>query len=115
MKYLLMIIAVVMIFAAPALASDGNVSNDNLAKMGLSGMNVMSDAQGTAVRGLGYARVSGTSYAVLRGSNDVANYSAKSNTGPNNYLAAGIAVSGVGNSSGRFVVSGGLSVAYARR
>jgi hypothetical protein len=54
MKYLLMTLAVVMICAGPVLASDGNLSKAQLAKMGLSGMAVMSDDQGTAVRGMGY-------------------------------------------------------------
>jgi hypothetical protein len=115
MKYLLMTLAVVVIFAGQALATDGNLSNDMLAKMGLSGMSVMSDAQGAAVRGMGYAAVYGTSYANLYGSGSVNGYSAVSNTGSNPYIAGGIAVSGVGNSSGRFVVAGGFSVAVAKK
>jgi len=74
MKYLLMIIAVVMIFAAPVLANDGNVSNDTLAKMGLSGMNAMSDAQGTSVRGMGFAYVNVTIYLVSGASTVTVNY-----------------------------------------
>jgi hypothetical protein len=54
MKFVLPILAVVALFAGQAMAADGNVSNDQLAKMGLSNMQVMSDAQGTAIRGMGY-------------------------------------------------------------
>ncbi len=66
MKYLLMTLAVVMIFAGPALAADqGNLSQAQLAKLGLSGMAIMSDAQGTAVRGMGFSLAFGASYAKL--------------------------------------------------
>ncbi|MBN2579611.1 MAG: hypothetical protein JXB10_11525 [Pirellulales bacterium] len=54
MKYLLALLAVVALFAGQAVAADGNVSNDMLAKMGLSNMQTISDAQGTAVRGMGF-------------------------------------------------------------
>jgi hypothetical protein len=54
MKYVLPILAVVALFAGQAMAADGNVSSNMLAKMGLSNMQVMSDSQGTAVRGQGY-------------------------------------------------------------
>ena len=64
MKYLLMTLAVVMIFAAPALAADGNVSSAALAKMGLSGLSVMSDDQGAAVRGMGFIAVGSVSVVI---------------------------------------------------
>jgi len=67
MKYLLMTLAVVMMFAGPALAADhGNLSQSQLAKMGLSGMNAMSDTQGTAVRGMGFSLAFGASYAHIQ-------------------------------------------------
>ena len=54
MKYLLMTLAIVMLFVGPALAADhGNLSQSQMAKLGLSGMTQMSDSQGTAVRGMG--------------------------------------------------------------
>ncbi len=66
MKYLLMTLAVVMMFAGPALAADhGNLSQSQLAKLGLSGMAVMSDTQGTAVRGMGFSLAFGVSYATI--------------------------------------------------
>jgi len=76
MKYLLMILAIVMIFAGQALAADGNVSHDLLTKMGLSSLNVMSDAQGTAVRGMRYAAVYGANLSVLLGSSGTSGYKA---------------------------------------
>ena len=55
MKYLLMTLAIVLMFAGPALAADhGNLSQSQLAKLGLSGMTVMSDAQGTSVAEWGW-------------------------------------------------------------
>ena len=58
MKNVFLTLALVALFAAPAFAANGNLSNDMLSKMGLSGLQAMSDAQGTAVRGLGFVSVS---------------------------------------------------------
>ena len=66
MKYVLMALAAVAIFAAPSLAADGNVSNEMLAKMGLSGISVMSDDQGTAVRGMGFVIAGSGSVVIAR-------------------------------------------------
>lgn len=63
MKNVLLTLAVVALFAAPAMAADGNLSHDMLSKMGLSGIQVMSDTQGNAVRGLGFSVAFGASYA----------------------------------------------------
>jgi hypothetical protein len=41
--------------AAPALAGDGQVSNRSLARMGLRGMKVLSDKDGSQVRGTSIA------------------------------------------------------------
>ena len=90
MRYLLMSLAVLTIFAAPVLADQGNLSHSQLAKMGLSGMSIMSDAQGTSVRGMGSVTVSGRSVAVLLGSSAGCGYSA---TG--GQLAAGSSASSV--------------------
>lgn len=66
MKYVLSVVALVVMMAGAAKA-DGNVSSSMLAKMGLSGMQVMSDVQGTTVRGMGYYHrqntVAGASFA----------------------------------------------------
>src|SRR5580704_8099836 len=66
MKTLLSVAAVVVLAAAPAMAGDGRVSHQSLAKMGLAGMQTMSDSQGMAVRGQ-FAIASGTSFAVQFG------------------------------------------------
>ena len=42
------------IASANAAAPNGNVSNDTLAKLGLSGMQRVSDAQGMNIRGKGF-------------------------------------------------------------
>jgi len=62
MRYLLAILAVLGLFVGQAMAADGNVSQDTLAKMGLS-MQTMTDSQGTAVRGMGFGVVFGASVA----------------------------------------------------
>jgi hypothetical protein len=58
MKYVLPILVVLALFAGQAMAADGNVSSNTLAKMGLSNMQSMSDVQGTAVRGMGFVTIS---------------------------------------------------------
>jgi hypothetical protein len=71
MKTLLSVAALVVFAVAPAMAGDGHVSHQSLAKMGLSGMQVMSDSQGMAVRGQ-FAIASGTSFAFQSGQGGVA-------------------------------------------
>jgi hypothetical protein len=116
MKYVLPILAIVALFAGQAVAADGNVSSDILAKMGLSNMQVMSDAQGTSVRGMGFSAVAGSSTARLFGSSATNSYVAV-DTGKKT-LAAGASVSGVvvGVNSvvGPWVVAGGGSIAVTR-
>jgi hypothetical protein len=46
---------VLSLTAAPALAGDGQVSKNSLAKMGLSGMKVVPDREGMQVRGTSIA------------------------------------------------------------
>ena len=64
MKALLMLVAVlVALVAAPAVADDGQVSQASLRAVGLGGMQVVSDAYGSQVRGRtsGFVAVRGTS------------------------------------------------------
>jgi hypothetical protein len=82
MKILLGIASVIAFSVAPALAGEGRVSDQSLAKMGLSGMKAMSDAQGMHVRGLSIAVVGGISTATIHGSGGTA-------TSTNFYFAAG--------------------------
>jgi len=63
MRYILLTLALVALFAVQAMANDGNVSNVTLEKMGLSAMKTMTDIEGALVRGKGYAMVWSSSYA----------------------------------------------------
>lgn len=49
---LTLVFTALLLAATPAWAADGRVSKENLASLGLSGMRVMSDAEGLSVRGL---------------------------------------------------------------
>jgi hypothetical protein len=82
MKTLLSIASVLVLSAAPAMAGEGRVSNQSLAKMGLSGMQTMSDAQGMQIRGTSIAVVAGISYAHISGEGGSAG-------SVNGYFAAG--------------------------
>jgi hypothetical protein len=50
MKTLVTVALGLLFSAAPAFAVDADLSQESLAKMGLGGMQAMSDVQGTAVR-----------------------------------------------------------------
>ena len=53
MKLLIGFAAIVCLSAASAMAGDGRLTNQSLAKIGLVGMQGMSDVQGLEIRGLG--------------------------------------------------------------
>ena len=119
MRSLLMVCAVVclaLVAGVATAATPGQVSDATLASFGLSGMQQMSDAQGTHVRGMGFAAVSGFSAARAPGGQVSANnYVAVSAT--SNALAAGASVSFAASSVGPFTVAGiagGGAVAYAK-
>jgi hypothetical protein len=123
MKYLLMTLAVVMIFAAPVLADNGNLSQNQLAKLGLSGMSSMSDAQGTAVRGMGFSLAFGASYAKQGNSAGTVNgYLAVDSSKKGGTLAGGANISVAGSAgSGWFggtqwnvVGAAGGSIAFTK-
>jgi len=82
MKTLLSIASVLVLSAAPAFAGQGQVSKQSLAKMGLSGMQIMSDEQGQQIRGTSIAVVAGGSIATIHGAGGSA-------TSVNGYFAAG--------------------------
>jgi|SRR5579862_7542644 len=119
MKILFALASIVAFSVAPAFAGEGQVSNQTLNKMGLSGMKVMSDQQGMQVRGLSIAVVGGFSQAAswTRG--------AEAST-TNFYFAAGQHSASGGNLSGAatlnlgyhssltIVAAGGFSSASAR-
>ncbi len=66
MKVLLGLAAVVAFSATSAMAGEGRVSDQSLAKMGLANMKTMSDSQGMHIRGLSVL-VGGGSYATING------------------------------------------------
>jgi hypothetical protein len=66
MKSLIAFASVVALSVVPAFAAEGHVSHQSLAKMGLSGMKAMADAQGAQIRGLSVI-VGGGSYATISG------------------------------------------------
>jgi hypothetical protein len=127
MKYLLMILAVVMIFAAPALAADqGNLSQNAMAKMGLSGISVMSDVQGTSIRGMGFSKAWGSSWAGVKGAGSDNAYFAV-DKGKKGSLAGGLNLSIAGKGTlnaglaagdialgSRIVFAGGGSIAFTK-
>ncbi|HUE13678.1 MAG TPA: hypothetical protein VMR25_05905 [Planctomycetaceae bacterium] len=59
MKLLIGLAAIVGLSAVSAMAGEGRLSNQSLAKIGLVGMKVMSDSQGLEIRGLGVTDGSG--------------------------------------------------------
>ena len=66
MKSLIALASVAML-AVPAFAGEGHVSNQSLAKMGLTGMKTMADSQGAQIRGLSVAVAGGIGYSTLNG------------------------------------------------
>ncbi len=95
------------------------VPDNTLAMMGLSGIQTMSDVQGTTVRGMGgTAVVYGTETATAPGCVSAVNgYCAKGcgDCASAAGVAGSLAVSGIGSSSGCFIVAGSIAVggAYA--
>ena len=67
MKYALAIAAVLVAACGTTYAAEGNVAKNTLAEMGLPGISVMSDAQGAAIRGQGFAYTSSISASALPG------------------------------------------------
>ncbi len=70
MRSLLMVCAVMclaLVAGVANAATPGQVPDATLASFGLSGMQQMTDVQGTQVRGMGFAAVSGFSFAAAPG------------------------------------------------
>lgn len=122
MKNVLIALALVALCSGTLFAAD--VSDQTLAKMGLSGMQSVSDAQGLQIRGMGtQASVFGVTAAWTRNSADVNGYHAEAEHRRGDSFAVGasigVAVKGGYNSAtGNWRISGGAavgaSVAYAR-
>lgn len=66
MRTLIASMAVALMMAGSAYAEDGAVSKDTLASFGLGGMQTMTDAQGTQIRGK-FVKVWGVSFARVHG------------------------------------------------
>ena len=119
------LVACVALVAGTANAA-GQISDNTLAQMGLAGLQTMSDVQGTEVRGMGFAAVSGTNTARLFGSTASNSYVAVSDPRRGSALAAGASVGIVAAGIGVFpnnagpsgavvgVIAVGGAVAYAR-
>ncbi len=122
MRFLLcacLVACVVMTAGFAGAATPGQVPDNTLAMIGLSGIQPMTDVQGTEVRGMGgTAVVYGTEVATAPiGVVALNGYYAK---GTGYYasaagVAGSLAVSGIGGSSGSFIVAGSIAVggAYA--
>jgi len=112
MKVLFTVASVVAFSVAPAFAADGQVSHQSLAKMGLSGMKAMTDAQGMSVRGLSIAVVTGESNVNLGRGNSADSQFFAAGYGRGTHYAAGASLSGGGTGRG-FVIVGTAAVAIA--
>jgi len=89
MKTLLTIASVLVLSASPAFAGEGQISKQSLAKMGLSGMQTMSDAQGMQIRGTAaIVIVSGKSTATVPGATSTNSYYATA-SGSGSHAASG--------------------------
>ncbi len=116
MKSLLTLLAV----CAVAITLSSNVQAEQVSKstlnaMGLSAMTPMSDADGLAVRGMGYVQVSGWSFVVDRNRNGDVATAGSDYFGAGNHIAAGISASAAdsGDRSGpSWAITG--SAAFAR-
>jgi hypothetical protein len=101
------LLVVAALSASQALAANGVPSDTTLAAMGLSGLRVMSDSEGLAVRGLGWSGSSayGQSFAVVAthgaaaGSTNGYNASGKKVAGGANLSFASVEIKGGGHNN----------------
>src|SRR5580698_3400883 len=119
MKSLFALASVLAFAAAPALAADGQVSDQALAKMGLGSMKSVSDAQGMHIRGLSIAVVGGYSSAYTNTRNSGAS-TTNFYFAAGNHSATGATASAAGqltasnyHISGTLVGAGGFATASA--
>ena len=75
-----LVVAALAVANCASAATLGHVSHKTLAKVGLDGLQPMTDAQGTSVRGSGVATVSGNSTTTLLGSSSSQSYTGISST-----------------------------------
>jgi hypothetical protein len=110
MKKILTFVAVIALTASSTFA--GDISTSRAARLGLAGMQPMSQSQGEQIRGMGVAIVAGGSYAAVRGAASANVYFGASHT--RNAAAAGANLSFAANTRGSGAIAGGGSVAYAK-
>ena len=108
------------VLAVVVFGVSANAAEPKLSKMGLGGLKVMSDVEGSKVRGMGsIAVVGGVSFVnlgVTGGANGGFAAAAHGGTTQSTAGQANITVGGVGFSNGAFVVAGtvGGSIASAK-
>lgn len=104
MRSLLVVCALLLVASVACAATPGQVPDATLASFGLSGMQQMTDAQGTSIRGMGsyhtsaFVAVSGSGTANFLGSTETTSYlgaGSANNASGNNIAAAGVIVGGV--------------------
>ena len=113
MRSLLVVCAVVSVLALTAgmanAANPGQVPNSALAQLGLSGMQPMSDVQGTDIRGMGFVLVSGYAGATTWSSGSFSAYVAGA-SGSNAFASGGAIAIAVNHP---FYLGGVVSGGYA--
>ena len=97
MKKVLVLTALIAMSAGSALAADDSISASRAARLGLSGMQPMSEAQGARIRGMGVAIVFGVGRAQSGGSSSTNGYLGASRR--NNAAAVGVNFSRANNST----------------
>ena len=100
-----LVVCLSMVAGMANAASPGQVPDATLAAFGLGGMQQMTDAQGTDIRGMGFAAVSGAEVV----GKSVNGYLAVSSPRHGSALAAGAAVTIVASGVGVFPSSGSPS------
>jgi hypothetical protein len=100
-KNLILAVALVLTSAVSGFAAEpvkAKISSGDLSAMGLSGMTVVSDAQGKEVRGMGVSFTSGNGFAL--GLNPLAGFSQNSYNTGGNFLSNGQNASHAGKGFG---------------
>jgi hypothetical protein len=102
MRRFIFFVCAIAFAAAPALADDGQVPNRSLARMGLSGMKVLSDKDGSQVRGTSIA----IAFSATSGGTTLVSVNSPFSVG--NHFAFSAKVSASGGA-----ITGGFAVASA--
>lgn len=122
MKTLFGAVSVIALGLSPVVAGEGNLSNQTLARMGLAGMQSLSDAQGMQLRGLA-AQAGGwssTTLVALNGATSSTNYAyaADKHSASTANLSVSGAVTSTSTNHGTYtyaniIAAGGLSGAHS--